>query len=797
MNTLLSKLSSLVAVLFFIILSSSIALKEKPSIANSAEKSRIRADHFLAQDTDGDGVDDAIDQDDDNDGILDTVEDGACAAVDYNVLTNKQKIQISTTASLGGTGGISVLLDGNLTQTTNWYLNSTTVGFELVRLKFPSPTVLTGLEYYIGNNTMLDAGTVTKIQGSNDGTNWVDMSPPAAFTKAASPTNTPGVLSSGAYTHTFLWTNTTAYTYYRHYLVSGGTNPTPYVHELYFQTATWTACDFDADGLKNSIDLDSDGDGIPDNIEAQSTAGYVAPNNDNATTYAANNGKNSAYLSGLTPPDTDADGTPDYLDTDSDGDRLTDKAESGLTVTGIVAPNGLDNGVKTSNDYSDVNGVVNNPNTVLSKVTTTTSEVDYRDKKPPIIVKVCYNSDQYGITGDYLTFADDKLLNLNNWGPNGIDNRYQFSLFSFGTGTITEAALIANGCQIFYAGGTNTDAGTFASTTTNTFSVAEKDALKSWAADKSHVLIAFQGVAAYMGGTGYTGSSGNTNPNSLTTLGEAVISGLFGTTTGFNQGGGFQGKFTAYPTTACVITKDAGNNPTGLLNNATGDFYFADYDMLSELATLTGNNGITSQTDIFFANLFSSAARIVVENPADACTLFSCPAGNTAPTLTSSSVTSSGTPVNLTTLYTGTPPTGTTLTFHNATPVADANYIGNASSYTESGTVYAAYRANDGSCYSPSTPVAITINCPDLSVSISPVSGSSAQGETQTYTVTVTNNGPITAPDAIIKVPIPAERQLVLANPSAGTYSSSSFLWNVGQLTTGQSATLQITMRVQ
>ena len=36
--------------------------------------------------------------------------------------------------------------------------------------------------------------------------------------------------------------------------------------------------DPDGDGIINSLDLDSDGnDGIPDNIEAQTTTGYTAP----------------------------------------------------------------------------------------------------------------------------------------------------------------------------------------------------------------------------------------------------------------------------------------------------------------------------------------------------------------------------------------------------------------------------------------------------------------------------------------------------------------------------------------
>ncbi len=419
------------------------------------------------------------------------------------------------------------------------------------------------------------------------------------------------------------------------------------------------------------------------------------------------------------------------------------------------------------------------------------------DDSSPISIKVCYNDDDYGLSGRYKTFTDDKLLNTNNWGPSGTDSRYQFVLHNFGRSTITEAALIANGCQIFYAGGAGRDAGTFDPNTTRTFSAAEKAEIKNWASAVDKVLITCQGISAYMGGAGYSGAKGNSNPNSITTVGQNVISGPFGVTSSFNQGGSFQGKFTAYPSTACVLTEDKNGNPTGLLDGVTGDFYFADFDMLSELASLTNNNGISSNTDIFVANLFSSAATIVVEGPTNACALFSCPAGNAAPSLTSGSVSSTGEAVDLSTLFTGTPPNGTALTWHTVDPVADENYIGNSTRYFDQGTVYATFRAHDGSCFSPATPVNLTFNFPDLSVSTSPVSGDAFKGETQTYTVTVVNNGSVTAPEALVKVPIPSDRALVLANPSLGSYSGSSAVWKVGALASGQSETLEITIRIQ
>ncbi len=114
--------------------------------------------------------------------------------------------------------------------------------------------------------------------------------------------------------------------------------------------------DVDGDGIPNSLDLDSDGDGIPDNIEAQTTAGYTVPGNtiDNIT------GINTTYGSGLTPIDTDADGTPDYLDIDSDNDQTNDNTEAkvgGLTLSNVDADNdGLDDAIDADdNNFGPVN----------------------------------------------------------------------------------------------------------------------------------------------------------------------------------------------------------------------------------------------------------------------------------------------------------------------------------------------------------------------------------------------------------------------------------------------------------
>ncbi|WP_418152336.1 tandem-95 repeat protein [Litorimonas sp. RW-G-Af-16] len=107
------------------------------------------------------------------------------------------------------------------------------------------------------------------------------------------------------------------------------------------------APDTDGDGIADYLDIDSDNDGITDNIEAQTTAGYVAPSGTGALMTDVNgDGLDDNYSpAGLTPVNTDSgattpDTTPDYLDTDSDNDGLNDTQEAGL---GAAPMTGLSN----------------------------------------------------------------------------------------------------------------------------------------------------------------------------------------------------------------------------------------------------------------------------------------------------------------------------------------------------------------------------------------------------------------------------------------------------------------------
>ncbi|WP_298487694.1 T9SS type B sorting domain-containing protein [uncultured Maribacter sp.] len=115
--------------------------------------------------------------------------------------------------------------------------------------------------------------------------------------------------------------------------------------------------DSDGDGIKDEIDYDSDNDGIPDFIES------FAPNNSPLSNIDEDqNGLDDAYDSNMLPIDNDNDGVPDYLDLDSDNDGIYDVLESnsGLPDTDFngvidnvntsIGSNGWDNNAETNID---------------------------------------------------------------------------------------------------------------------------------------------------------------------------------------------------------------------------------------------------------------------------------------------------------------------------------------------------------------------------------------------------------------------------------------------------------------
>ncbi|MBL0273608.1 MAG: T9SS type A sorting domain-containing protein [Chitinophagaceae bacterium] len=115
--------------------------------------------------------------------------------------------------------------------------------------------------------------------------------------------------------------------------------------------------DTDGNQKSNPYDIDSDDDGIPDNVEGMTTNGYLLP----AAADTDLDGIDDTYDNfngfggdGIHPPDKDADTQPDYLDSDTDGDGLIDIVEGNdLNLNGLPDDNVTLTGTDTDGDGLD------------------------------------------------------------------------------------------------------------------------------------------------------------------------------------------------------------------------------------------------------------------------------------------------------------------------------------------------------------------------------------------------------------------------------------------------------------
>lgn len=117
--------------------------------------------------------------------------------------------------------------------------------------------------------------------------------------------------------------------------------------------------DTDGDGRNNPYDLDSDNDGINDIVESGNSLlvdnngdGLVDgtdPDGDGILGSADGNPNNRGDMNDPVVANTDKTGEPNYLDLDSDGDGLTDLAESGIENAAALDTN-KDGKIDNAND---------------------------------------------------------------------------------------------------------------------------------------------------------------------------------------------------------------------------------------------------------------------------------------------------------------------------------------------------------------------------------------------------------------------------------------------------------------
>ena len=280
----------------------------------------------VGPDTDGDGVDDDVDIDDDNDGIVDLVE----TTESFTWASWDPILGTTATGTIGAIG---------FTYTSSRPI--VTTSFMFSHSSFPS-------QYNVPNsnptirNDLASSNTITFSSPA--------LNPTIALSSIGNPVTPVAVSfdrdievlwSEAQYGGSFTVDSSTQITGAEGFAVikiPGEHSSFSFDYladEVYvnfaFGADPRTTTDSDSDSKPDHLDLDVDNDGITDNVEAQTTAGYIAPSG----TDSDGNGLDDAYEStpgageGLTPVDTDGTGEPDYRDTDSDDDGSDDITERG------------------------------------------------------------------------------------------------------------------------------------------------------------------------------------------------------------------------------------------------------------------------------------------------------------------------------------------------------------------------------------------------------------------------------------------------------------------------------------
>ena len=305
--------------------------------------------HISTADTDGDGIPNYLDLDTDNDGIPDVIESygvdtNGDGRIDSFTDTDNDGLSdnVEATSALNGLGIPDFDGDG----IPNYRdLDSDGDGI---------PDVIEAGGTDAGNNGIIDGYTDTDSDGYSDnvdgdvGNDGVAENSAASLLKSGSDTNADGVADSWPNDNADLTGRPNPYDLDSDGdgildLVEAGFSGTNGVASGTLGTDGWSntidalgslgLINSDADTKPNYLDIDSDNDGITDNVEAQSTTSYKVPtdtdsDDDGICDVYETGAQIGVYAGGgLTPFDKDGDGTPDFRDTDTDNDGVPDRNE--------------------------------------------------------------------------------------------------------------------------------------------------------------------------------------------------------------------------------------------------------------------------------------------------------------------------------------------------------------------------------------------------------------------------------------------------------------------------------------
>ena len=360
-------------------------------------------------DTDGDGIRDQLDLDSDNDGIPDVVEQGGTdengdGKADNYVDTDGDGFNDVVDGDVGNDGAENT---ANALTVTGVDGNNDGVPDTRPEGDLDQDGVFNFLDLDADNDGIMDVtearGTDTNRDGLEDGVTDADND---GFNDNVDG-DTDNSLALGTDTDGGQQVNATT-------LTEADNNndgaPDSYPND-----------DFDGDGKLNYLDIDADNDGIVDNTEGQSTAGYIAP----AGADADGDGINDAYddsgnfggngAVSYVLSNVDGAENPDYLDLDSENDGISDTIEGhdtdgdGIADGTSPANTGLPGGTTDIDNDGLLDGYDNN--TASTDPTNGGLEgEDHPDLGNPISIERDWrevpDADNDGV-GDFIDIDDD------------------------------------------------------------------------------------------------------------------------------------------------------------------------------------------------------------------------------------------------------------------------------------------------------------------------------------------------------------------------------------------------------
>lgn len=298
-------------------------------------------------DSDGDGIDDNIDLDDDNDGIPDAIECGEIYCGE-NVTNGGFEDPIVVTGTWSPFHENSV---------PGWRTTASDRQIELWNTGFMGVTAVEGSQFAELNANQVSSlyqelcisgGSTVRWSVKHRGRDGVDVANVKIGASLASASveqrMSDGTGSWGSYSGTYVvpdGQDTTFFVFEAVSTASGNNTSGNFIDDIAIIILNEPTCsiDTDGDGIINSLDLDSDNDGIYDVVEAGN--GALDANNDGIIDDAAmNSGTNGLYdgveipgsgILNYTVIDSDGDGEQDAYELDSDDDGCFDAVEAGYT----------------------------------------------------------------------------------------------------------------------------------------------------------------------------------------------------------------------------------------------------------------------------------------------------------------------------------------------------------------------------------------------------------------------------------------------------------------------------------